>query len=174
MPIYTRTGDKGMTSLYGGKRISKASLQVEAYGRCDELSAHLGLVRSKRLGKEDKELLLTIQRDLYEVMSYLANAPVDLSHLPMRVKKFEQVIDKTMSRLPKLTRFVLPGGTEIGGHLQIARTLVRRAERGVVKYFQKSNIENIKSKKVLQYLNRMSDLFFALARKYTKGKEIIT
>lgn len=173
MPIYTRTGDKGVTSLYGGKRISKSSIQVEAYGRCDELSAHLGLVRSKRLGKDDKELLLTIQRDLYEIMSYLANAPVDLSHLPMRVKKFEQIIDKIMSRLPKLTRFVLPGGTEIGGHLQVARTLVRKAERGVIEFLR--NTKKTKNHDlVIQYLNRMSDLFFCLARKYTKGKEVIT
>ena len=87
---------------------------------------------------------------------------------------FEQIIDKIMSQLPKLTRFVLPGGTEIGGHLQIARTLVRRAERWVVEYFQKSKVKSQKAVFVLQYLNRMSDLFFALARKYTKGKEVVT
>lgn len=173
MPIYTKTGDKGMTSLYGGKRISKSSVQVEAYGRCDELSAYLGLIRSMKLGKEDKKLLLTIQRDLYEIMSYLANAPVDLSHLPSRVKKFEQIIDKIMLQLPTLTRFVLPGGTEIGGHLQIARTLVRRAERGLIDFLQKRKVTK-NHELVRQYLNRMSDLFFALARKYTKGKEIVT
>ncbi len=173
MPIYTRTGDKGMTSLYGGKRVSKSSAQVEAYGRCDELSAHLGLIRGMKVGKEDKELLLTIQRDLYEIMSYLANAPVDLSHLPSKVKKFEQIIDKIMSQLPKLTRFILPGGTIIGGNLHIARTLVRRAERGVIEFLRNSK-KTPKHDLIIQYLNRMSDLFFALARKYTKEKEIVT
>lgn len=173
MPIYTRTGDKGETSLFGGKRISKSNVQVEAYGRCDELTAHLGLIRAKRIGKNDKKLLLTIQHDLYEVMAFLAGAPVNLEHLPGRVKEFEQIIDKEMSRLPKLKRFVLPGGTENGALFQIARTLVRRAERGLIDLLQKRKVTP-GHEFTRQYLNRMSDLFFALGRKYTKGKEVVT
>lgn len=159
--------------MYGGKRISKSDLQVEAYGSSDELSAHLGLLTVKGLGKKDKELLLTIQKDLYQVMAYLANAPVDISPLKGKVKEFERIMDFETSRLPKLTRFLLPGGTEIGVLFHIARTSTRKAERAIVALFSKQ--KKFKNQDlVLQYFNRLSDLFFTLSRKYSKGKEVLT
>lgn len=176
MPIYTKTGDRGMTSLYGGKRVSKDDLQVEAYGCADELTSMAGLIATKISNKQDKNLLTIIQKDIYTIMSFLANAPADLIPLKGRVKTFEQQIDKMTSKLPKLNRFILPGGTEIGSLFHIARTLARKTERRTVALFKNSKFdpEMIGTKLILQYLNRLSDLFFTLARKYSKGKEVTT
>lgn len=172
MPIYTRTGDKGTTSLFGGKRISKTDIRVEAYGSVDQLTSFIGLTAVKIKNKNDKKLLTTIQKALYEIMAYLAHAKVDLAYLSSHIKQFEQNIDKLTSQLPKLHRFILPGGTEIGSLFHILRVYTREAERRVVAVFLK--YPSKKTELVVQYLNRLSDLFFMLARKYAKGKEIIT
>ncbi len=171
MPIYTKTGDKGMTSLFGGKRVSKSDLQVEAYGCADELSSYLGLVIAKLKVKSDISLLTSIQKDLYQIMAFLSNAKVDLKGLNSQVKIFERYIDKLTSLLPKLSRFILPQGGEVASLLQISRTLCRKSERRVVAYFENSKIGN--SKIILQYFNRLSDFLFMLARKY-EDKEILT
>lgn len=172
MPIYTRTGDKGTTSLFGGKRISKTDMRVEAYGSVDKLTSFIGLTVIKIKDKNDKKLLITIQKALYEIMAYLASAKVDIAYLSSQVKQFEQYIDKLTSRLPKLNRFILPGGTETGSWFHILRVAAREAERRVVAVFLKHPSK--KTELVVQYLNRMSDLFFMLARKYAKGKEVVT
>lgn len=165
MPIYTRTGDEGMTSLYGGKRISKAACQVETYGSIDELTSYIGLVVVKLKNKNDINLLVTIQKDLYQIMGYLSGAKIDLSQLEKAVTQFEKKIDGLEKKLPKLHRFILPGGTEISSWFHILRVICRRAERNVVGF--DNNII------IVKYLNRLSDLLFVMARTYGKNKEIV-
>jgi len=165
MPIYTRTGDKGLTSLYGGKRVSKADLRVETYGIVDELTSFIGLVSSKIKKKQDKVFLENIQRDLYKIMSYLSGMNIDLIFLDKRVEDFEKEIDRLDKKLPKLNRFIIPGGNEISAWFHILRVTCRRAERILIKY--KNDLL------IVKYLNRMSDLFFTQARYYGKGKEMV-
>ncbi|OGK25432.1 ATP:cob(I)alamin adenosyltransferase [Candidatus Roizmanbacteria bacterium RIFCSPHIGHO2_02_FULL_39_9] len=172
MPIYTRTGDKGTTALFGGKRVSKSDLQVEAYGSVDELSSFLGLLISKL--RTTNHELITIQKDLYAIMANLSGAKVDLHYLERRVTEFEKEIDKIDKKLPKLTRFILPGGTEISSLFHICRTFCRRSERNVVKSFSNYKLQTINYKLVIKYLNRLSDFFFTLARLHAKDKEVLT
>lgn len=169
MAIYTRTGDKGTTSLFGGKRISKYDKRVEAYGSVDELTSYLGLLRVSKITPSHKKLLISIQKDLYKIMAYMANAKVPIVDLDHQVKSFEQIIDKLSTKLPKLNRFILPGGTIISAEFQVSRTICRRAERCTSEVFQGklTNAEYV----ILQYLNRLSDLLFVLARFYGKGRE---
>ena len=157
MPIYTRTGDKGETSLYGGKRISKADCQVETYGSIDELTSFIGLLVSKVKKSNDKELLINIQKDLYQIMSFLSG-----------------------EKLPKLNKFILPGGNEISSLFHVVRVLCRKAERRNIDFFNqpfdfaqdKSTINN-QQLTIIKYLNRLSDLFFTLARKYGQRQEVV-
>ena len=174
MSIYTRTGDKGTTSLFGGKRISKSDLQVEAYGSVDELTSYLGLATSKLKAKSEKLFLLQIQKDLYKIMAYLSGSKLDLGFLVSRVKNFEKRIDETEKELPRLTRFILPGGTELSSWFHILRTVCRRAERSVVKFFSSNEtMKQFSSEAILKYLNRLSDLFFTLARWFGRQKETL-
>lgn len=172
MSVYTRTGDKGKTSLFGGKRISKSNLQVEAYGSVDELSSFLGLAMAK-FPKKEKIFLLPIQKDLYKIMADLSGSKLDLEYLDTRVKNFEKKVDEVEKKLPKLTRFILPGGTENSAWFHVLRTICRRAERNVVRFFEQSTISN-QPLAIIQYLNRLSDLFFTLARFHNKGKDTLT
>lgn len=169
MPIYTRTGDKGTTSLFGGKRIAKYDDRVEAYGSADELTSYMGLLTTEKLTPSHKKLLISIQKDLYKIMAFMANAKVPIVDLEVQVKSFEQNIDKLSIRLPKLNSFILPGGTKTSALFQVVRTVCRRTEREVSKVF-KSRLTEEQSV-ILQYLNRLSDLLFILARFYGKGKE---
>ncbi len=162
-----------MTSLFGGKRILKSDLQIEAYGAVDELSSHLGILISKIEDKEDKRLLTEIQNDLYHIMAVLAGAGTDISGHRDKVKKIERKIDKISTKLPKLNGFILPQGTETASFFQVARTVGRRAERCVVRYFEEMKIENWRLE-IVQYLNRLSDLLFVMARFYNLGKDILT
>jgi cob(I)alamin adenosyltransferase len=159
MPIYTKTGDKGETSLYGGRRVSKADPQVEACGTIDELSSFIGLIASEVDNKE-REFYSLIQKDLYLVMSFLAGAETDINPLDSRIKFFEQYIDKLSSELPDLKRFILPQGSRLAVYHHLARTVCRRGERAVVR------CQNRSATAVVPYLNRLSDLLFVLARKY--------
>lgn len=175
MPIYTKTGDKGETSLFGGKRVSKADARMEACGTIDELTSFIGLIDSKIDDEKDKVTLRKIQRDLYEIMAFVGGAEKSLLTPSQQIERFEKSIDDIEKTLPKLTRFILPGGTEIGSLFHIARTVCRRAERSIIKSFiQNNTMEGNGEKIVLQYINRFSDLLFMYGRKYTKGKEIIT
>ena len=169
MPIYTRTGDKGTTSLFGGKRISKFDIRVEAYGSADELTCYLGLLTTEKLTPSHKKLLISIQKDLYKVMAFMATAKVPIVDLERQVKSFEQIIDKLSTILPKLNRFILPGGTKTSALFQITRTVCRRTERMTTAVFKKKLTPEEYA--ILQYLNRLSDLLFILARFYGKGKE---
>lgn len=175
MSIYTRQGDKGKTSLYGGKSVSKASIRVEAYGTVDELNSLIGVVEVRVKGSFEKELL-KIQNDLLEIGALLANPnSKDTSirfHLSKRAKEFENLIDKIEKNLPELENFILPGGGEKGSLLHLARSVSRRAERSVVRLSEEEKVDD----EVIVYLNRLSDLFFDMARKVNKDskkKEII-
>lgn len=172
MTLYTGGGDQGRTSLYSGGRLSKSALRIEAYGLLDELSSFLGLVVVKMASKQESFFLRQIQKDLYKIMGVLGGAGQNLSYLGARVKEFEKKIDKEAELLPELNRFILPGSTELSCWFHILRSICRRAERGVVRYFDKVKIESNKTE-ILSYLNRLSDLFFILARKHAEGKEVV-
>ncbi|PIP63323.1 ATP:cob(I)alamin adenosyltransferase [Candidatus Roizmanbacteria bacterium CG_4_9_14_3_um_filter_33_18] len=172
MSIYTRTGDSGTTSLFGGKRISKADCQVETYGSIDELTSFIGLTGTKIKNKKDKQLLIEIQKDLYQIMGFLSGAKVDLLVLEKKVTEFEKTIDLIEEKLPKLNKFILPGGNEISALFQILRVICRKAERVMVNYYE-NNLTMKQLNNVLIYLNRLSDLFFILARKYGKKNEVV-
>ncbi len=167
MKIYTRTGDKGQTSLASGKRVSKASSRVEAYGTVDELNSVIGVVvvhlsaSQKGLVKE----LESIQHDLFEIGATLAtpagkNQEVRSKNLGKRVETFERVIDRLTKTLPPLKNFILPGGGKAGAFLHMARTVCRRAERHIIALSQKEQVDA----GIIPYFNRLSDLLFTMAR----------
>jgi cob(I)alamin adenosyltransferase len=179
MPIYTRTGDKGTTSLITRERVWKSSIRVETYGTIDELNAVLGVIasflESSPLSEKDyiSEILATIQNDLFFVGSYFANPGqkdigVDLN---AHTKSFEKKIDEMTTKMPELANFILPGGGVVGSHFHLARTVARRAERQVVRLLQEDVLED----SVIKYINRLSDLFFTLARfaNFVEGKKEI-
>lgn len=167
MSVYTKTGDDGTTSLFGGKRILKSDAQVEAYGSVDELSSYIGLVSSKLKVKSEKLFLLQIQKDLYKIMACLSGAKIDVRFLDHRVKNFEKKIDEMEKKLTKLTRFILPQGNEASCLFHVVRTVCRRAERKVVNCFNRSQLPITNYQLlILKYLNRLSDLFFIFSRWY--------
>ena len=163
--LYTGTGDEGYTSLLGADRVAKHDLRPEAYGTVDEASAFLGIVRADTsVSERTKALVLQSQRDLWLLMGELASAPG--VKLPQRlgsdrVDWLEQETTKLGEETPPLTQFVIPGDTLIGARLDVARTVVRRAERHVTRLFHEGDLENAQ---ILRYLNRLSSLLFALAR----------
>ncbi len=166
MSIYTKTGDDGTTAIYGGKRLLKSDLQVEAYGSIDELTSFIGLVLNKIINRKDKLFLISLQKDLYQIMAVLSGANIDLKFLfGEKVLTFENKIDELEKKLPRLNKFILPGGTETSSWFHILRIICRRAERNVVRF--NNNII------IIKYLNRLSDLLFVMARTYGKNKEII-
>ncbi|MBI2034716.1 MAG: cob(I)yrinic acid a,c-diamide adenosyltransferase [Candidatus Levybacteria bacterium] len=180
MKIYTRTGDKGQTSLFGGRRVSKSSLRVEAYGTVDELNSAIGVViaesqkskvKSQNYNLKVKSELEKIQNDLLTIGSMLAsleskNQELRIKNLELRTKEFEELIDELTSKLPELHNFILPGGGKAGSLLHFARTVCRRAERRAVALAGKEHVPS----EVLIYFNRLSDLLFTMAR-YTNMKE---
>lgn len=180
--IYTRTGDRGQTSLFGGKRISKASLQVEAYGTVDELNSAIGVAITEVLSikyqvSSIKKELIKIQHDLFTIGSILASSStkrytLDPRRLKNRVTDFERLIDQLTEKLPQLRNFILPGGGKAGAALHLARAVSRRAERRVVALSKRQPVIS----DILVYLNRLSDLLFTMARfanYQQKQKEII-
>jgi cob(I)alamin adenosyltransferase len=177
MAIYTKFGDKGKTSLFAGKIVSKASSRVNTYGTLDELNSYLGVILSKLKDKKLQKDLIFVQKDLFEIGAYLANPSNENNeilenHLENQVKGFEKEIDDLTKSLPVLKNFILPGGGEIGSMLHFARTLTRRAERRIVELSEKEKV----SSEILIYMNRLSDLLFMYARfinKKQKFKEVI-
>lgn len=160
--IYTRTGDKGKTSLMGGKRVLKSDPRVEAYGTVDELNSTLGLAITHLPKDSDLASFLTsVQHDLFAIGSYLSDpAATDIPGLDKKITKFEQVIDEQTQKLPALRNFILPGGSVAGASLHHVRTVCRRAERRVVAFHGEHPIQD----DVVTYLNRLSDLLFSSAR----------
>ncbi len=168
MPIYTRTGDKGETSLFGGKRVLKCNELVDVYGSIDELNSWVGMVAARLDIPDVQEFLYTIQNDLFVLGSTLAGWKTDIKPLSKRVDEMEARIDVMDKELPALKNFILPGGSELGAFLHIVRGVCRRVERQAVQLKQKEPVDPL----ILRYLNRLSDLFFVLARFINKQSHV--
>jgi len=160
--VYTRTGDQGQTSLVGGARVSKASLRVDAYGDVDELNCVIGFARARSGDKEVDEVLGLIQNDLFTLGADLASpSEIDVPRIEESfVVALEEIADRFLAQLEPLKEFILPGGSEAGAILHLARTVARRAERRVVELSQSEELNS----DTIVYLNRLSDLLFILAR----------
>jgi cob(I)alamin adenosyltransferase len=166
MKIYTKTGDDGTTGLYGGGRVRKDALRIEAFGAVDELNACLGVARAEGLAPEIDQLLARIQNDLFDLGAELATVQPAKHGLPVvgerQIKSLESAIDRFDATLPPLANFILPAGTRAAAALHLARTVCRRAERRVISLVATS--DEAVSDKIVVYLNRLSDLLFVLAR----------
>jgi cob(I)alamin adenosyltransferase len=166
MKIYTRTGDAGTTGLFGGGRVEKDSVRVEAYGAVDELNAALGVASAASPAGASTERLAAIQKDLFAVGAELATAAGHESRLSTPliagtdIARLEGWIDELELGLPPLRHFILPGGAAAGAALHAARTVCRRAERRVIAAGRERPVRS----EVIVYLNRLSDLLFVLAR----------
>jgi cob(I)alamin adenosyltransferase len=165
--IYTRTGDDGETGLFGGGRVAKDALRVEAYGAVDELNAVLGMARASGLpdaleaiGGRLQEELFVLGADLATPLHSAARGDAVVRITPEQVTRLEQDIDATDEDLPALDSFILPGGSPAGALVHLARTTCRRAERRTVELTRSEPV----SDHVIPYLNRLSDLLFVLAR----------
>lgn len=160
MSIYTRTGDTGTTALFGGKRVLKCEELVDVYGSIDELNSWVGFITSEFDMPDVQQFLSAIQSDLFTIGSVLAGWKGDLTLLSPRIKEMEARIDLMEKELPPIRNFILPGGTHLGAHTHVARAICRRVERQIVALSQKQPVDPI----ILKYINRLSDLFFMLAR----------
>ena len=166
--IYTKTGDDGRTALFGGGRVTKDDIRVEAYGDVDELNAVLGAARAAEMMPRIDEVLAPVQRDLFAIGALLATPhPEDYKKqlekarlTDKRISQLEQAIDDGESELAPLKAFIMPGGTPKAAALHVARTVCRRAERSVVRLAHATDVPPI----VIVYMNRLSDLLFVLAR----------
>ena len=175
MKIYTKTGDKGKTSLFGGSRVPKHHLRIEAYGTTDELNSYIGLIRDQSIDKTTSKSLLKIQNELFTLGSMLATPP-EKEILKSGKKRLnihtinetsitflETQMDTMNEELPPMTHFILPGGHTTVSFCHIARCVCRRAERIATQLSE----ESIVDVHILMYLNRLSDYLFVLARKLT-------
>lgn len=175
MKIYTKTGDKGETSLFGGNRVKKYNLRIDAYGTVDELNSYIGLIRDQKIDQKSFDVLIKIQNELFTLGAMLATPP-DKEKLKsgkerLQIEKIsnedivflENEMDFMNTSLKEMTHFILPGGHPTVSFCHIARCICRRAERITVEL----NENEIVNKNVLIYLNRLSDYLFVLARKLT-------
>lgn len=167
MKIYTKAGDKGQTSLFGGKKLPKSHMRIDAYGTLDELNGWIGLLRDQTDIPEVRSQLLDIQHRLFDMGSSLASDP-DKNPMPSKVKErdieiLEEAIDTFTAELDPLRNFILPGGHVLVSQAHIARGVARRAERKVVDLSLHSDVEEI----IIQYLNRLSDYLFTLCRLFS-------
>lgn len=167
--IYTKTGDKGQTSLIGGTRLPKHHIRIEAYGTVDELNSHVGLLRDVTEDPATQELLISIQDRLFTIGSHLAADPVkNKMQLPPvheeDILALEKAIDSIDAIVPPMKSFVLPGGHIYVSYCHIARCVCRRAERAVLRLAENEQVDEIHNK----YLNRLSDYLFMLSRWYTQ------
>jgi cob(I)alamin adenosyltransferase len=165
MKIYTKTGDRGDTSLFGGQRVPKDALRIEAYGTVDELNTVLGIIRSDNADPEIDAILGEIQEQLFELGADLATPRSTEKKVVKRidqrdVDELEKVIDALDPQLKPLRSFVLPGGSPVSARVHFARTVCRRAERIIVRLSRNEDIGGM----ITVYLNRLSDLLFVLAR----------
>ncbi|MEZ4852656.1 cob(I)yrinic acid a,c-diamide adenosyltransferase [Flavobacterium sp.] len=173
MKIYTKTGDKGTTALFGGTRVPKHHIRIESYGTVDELNSHIGLIRDQEINSLYKTVLIEIQDRLFTLGAILATPPekemlkngtqrLNINRITKEdIHYLEQEIDKMDSELQPMTNFVLPGGHTTVSYCHIARCVCRRAERLVVHLNEIEPTDEF----VLTYLNRLSDYLFVLARK---------
>lgn len=176
MKIYTKTGDKGTTSLFGGTRVPKHHIQIESYGTIDELNAHIGLLKDQDTGAHTKEILNRIQDRLFTIGSTLATEPekatlksgkdrLGISRISADdIQVLELEMDRMNDELPPMTNFILPGGHQSVSFCHIARCVCRRAERMATALHEIDPFDEM----VLMYLNRLSDYLFVLARKLSQ------
>jgi len=170
MKIYTRGGDKGQTSLIGGKRVRKDHIRVNAYGTIDELNAAIGVALSVMTNESMKKELHHIQHTLFDCGADLANPEVKGVGMTAahHVTWLEERIDFYSTQTPLLEKFVLPGGAPAASHLHLARTIARRAERGIVTLAESEEVSNV----TRSYINRLSDYLFAAARFINKEASV--
>lgn len=173
MKIYTKTGDKGTTALFGGTRVPKHHIRIESYGTVDELNSHLGLIRDQSINQQYKEIIMGIQDKLFTVGAILATDPekailkngkerLNIEKISIKdIEHLEKEMDTMNEALPPMTHFVLPGGHQTVSFCHIARCVCRRAERLASAL---NDIEPFEAN-ALTYLNRLSDYLFVLARK---------
>jgi cob(I)alamin adenosyltransferase len=174
--IYTKTGDKGETGLFGGGRVPKDHPRVSAYGEVDELNSFLGLARATEPMPRIDDVILPVQRDLLAVGALLAtpNPAKMREHLTKaridekRIRQLEQAIDECDLELEPLKAFIIPGGSQKAATLHVCRTVCRRAERAVVAMQESEAIPEL----AIVYLNRLSDLLFTLARLASRKAEV--
>lgn len=176
MKIYTKTGDSGITALFGGTRVKKYDLRIEAYGTVDELNAYIGLIKDQEISNTVKTSLLKIQNELFTLGAMLATPPeketlksgkerLNIPKINLNSVQFlENEIDKIDVELPQMTHFILPGGHQTVSFCHVARCVCRRAERLSVELNDLEPINN----DIIKYLNRLSDYLFMLARKLSK------
>ena len=172
MKIYTKSGDRGETGLIGGRRVAKDDARIEATGQVDELSSVLGVVISFSDDPELQEALAKVQRTLFVVGADLATPSGEKIAIPRlspsKVSELEALIDKTDAELPKIESFVLPGGSKTASLMHLARTICRKAERGVIALNRHEKVNEA----IPIYLNRLSDLLFVLARSTNYRKKV--
>lgn len=176
MKIYTKTGDKGKTSLFSGSRVPKHDLRIESYGTIDELNSYIGVIKDHSPKDEDLGLLHDIQDRLFSIGSILATEPEKLKDkngkprykLPeitnKDIENLENSIDEMNKKLPEMTHFLLPGGHPVVSFCHVARCVCRRAERRITAL----NDDEAVDEKVLKYINRLSDFLFVLSRNWGK------
>ncbi len=175
MKIYTKTGDKGKTSLFGGTRVPKYHLRIDAYGTVDELNSYIGLIRDQKIDSHTTKILLKIQNELFTLGSMLATPPEkeilksgkERLNIPKiteeSIELLENEIDIMNESLPPMSNFILPGGHTTVSFCHITRCICRRAERITTLLSDESSV----NPEILMYLNRLSDYLFVLARKLT-------
>ncbi|MES2864370.1 MAG: cob(I)yrinic acid a,c-diamide adenosyltransferase [Bacteroidota bacterium] len=173
MKVYTKTGDKGTTALFGGTRVPKDHIRIESYGTVDELNSYIGLIRDQDFNQHYKDILIEIQDRLFTVGAILATPPEkevlkngekrlqNLGILESDIELLEKEIDTMEEELPQMTHFVLPGGHTTVSYCHVARCVCRRAERLAVHLSHNEPVADI----AIKYLNRLSDYLFVLARK---------
>lgn len=173
MKIYTKTGDKGKTSLLSGKRVSKSHPRIEAYGTVDELNSFIGLLRAYDINEGDKLVLERIQNLLFTMGSNLAmdekNPDFGLPEININdIEQLEKEMDRMDEILPKLNAFIIPGGDKAVAVSHVCRSICRRAERLCIELSENEIIDE----QIIIYLNRLSDYFFMLGRKIAYDKKI--
>lgn len=171
MKIYTKTGDLGETSLFGGKRVKKFDLRIDSYGTSDELNSWIGLIKDQDIDESYRQTLIEIQDRIFTLGAQLAADPdkPKLKFPKVEAKDItylEDCIDQMEVSLPQMTHFVLPGGNTIVSYCHIARCVCRRAERLVIELAEQAVVDPL----VIQYLNRLSDYIFVLGRKIASDK----
>ncbi len=165
MKIYTKTGDEGKTSLFGGERVDKNNIRIKAYGTVDELNSVIGLALSEKVDKRTNEILSNVQQTLFIIGGELAT-PENVKSSAIKsistddISLIEKGIDEFELELSPLKNFILPGGSKTAATLHFARTVCRRAEREIVEIDQKEKV----NQKIIIYINRLSDLLFVIAR----------
>lgn len=173
MKVYTKTGDKGTTSLFGGKRVLKSDIRIEAYGTSDELNSWIGLIRSQNIKENHIKTLLNIQDKIFTLGAQLASDPSKPKLKTPKIQEthieyLEKEIDNMEENLTPMSNFTLPGGNDVVSYCHIARTVCRRCERLIIQLSQITEIDEL----IIKYTNRLSDYLFVLSRVLTKELDV--